>query len=345
MVFPETDWVEAKPESENLDSVKLDAALGYLAEVSGGTGTEEVTVIRNGTMVWRGEHIDRKHSIASCTKAFVGTLCGLLIDDDKCDLDDRVVGYVPHLRCNYPEYGQIRLHHFLTHTSGYNAQGGAYHTDNLDGGKTPWLANEPHFLPGTRFGYWDDAVNLSGIVLTRVAGEGICDLFRRRITEPIGIERSSFSWRHLAELDGSTVHDCAGGVSTTARAFARFGLLFLNRGNWAGVQLVNPDWIEQATTNKVSADLPLSYYTAADCRGMHGYHWWLNGIRPNGEHCFPDAPNSTFFTVGTGHNMLFVIPEWQMVIVRLGCDRPCPTVEERLGIWRTVLGRVGEALR
>jgi len=34
---------------------------------------------------------------------------------------------------------------------------------------------------------------------------------------------------------------------------------------------------------------PDSYYTASDCRGMHGFHWWLNGIRPSGERCFPDA--------------------------------------------------------
>jgi len=47
-----------------------------------------------------------------------------------------------------------------------------------------------------------------------------------------------------------------GGLRTSSRELARFGHLFLNRGNWDGRQLVSVSWIDQATTVQVPSTIP-----------------------------------------------------------------------------------------
>ena len=78
-----------------------------------------------------------------------------------------------------------------------------------------------------------------------------------------------------------------------------------------------------------------------DGRGIYGYHWWVNGIKADGERNLPDAPLGTFYRSGFNHNMIFVIPEWNMVIVRLGVDG---SPVGRIGVWNTVLKKIGEGI-
>ena len=74
-------------------------------------------------------------------------------------------------------------------TSGYDGVGGSY---DCDAGKERCDANafvppsSPVFAPGTRFMYWDEATQEYGYVLTKIAGEPLPDLLRRRVLDPIG---------------------------------------------------------------------------------------------------------------------------------------------------------------
>ena len=107
----------------------------------------------------------------------------------------------------------------------------------------------------------------------------------------------------------------AGGVKTTARELARFGLLYLNRGNWNGRQLLSASYVDQAITNQV----PVSgKYRNHDFRGRYGFYWWVNGIMATGRRPWPSAPPKTYTAHGRGCNFCFVIPEWNMVVVRMG---------------------------
>ena len=130
----------------------------------------------------------------------------------------------------------------------------------------------------------------------------------------------------LAEVDGLAVNGGSGNagrhVMISARDLARFALLFLNRGNWDGRQLLSPDWVNAATSVQVPGDLPLAQpESEIDGRGVYGLNWWCNGLRPDGSRKWPGAPEDTFSASGFNNNDLFVIPEWDMVVVRLGLDQ------------------------
>lgn len=324
MAFPGRSWEEATPESQGVNPMALREAVAYLKANTGRDGVNELVIIRQGRIVWKGPNIDKAHGVWSATKSFTSTVLGLLVDDGKCTLDTLAKDHVAALAKGY---GAVTLRHFATMTSGYRAVGDEPRGDYLHGpSPTPFVPGPPLFAPpGSKYAYWDSAMNEFGLVLTRIAGEPLRGLFKRRIADPIGMDAKKWSWGDLGKVDGIAVN-CGSGnankhVLVSAREMARFGHLFLNRGNWAGKQLISAKWVEAATSVQVPATTPeaMPGYRIQGA-GVYGLNWWVNGAKADGERLWLHAPHRTFAASGFNNNKCFVVPEWGMVIVRLGLD-------------------------
>lgn len=346
MTFPEKDWEEATPESQGIDSVKLNAAILYLKKNSGRDGVEELVIIRNGYMVWKGTNIDKVHGVWSLTKSFTSTVLGLLIDDGKATLDTLAKEYVPSMAATYPT---VTLRHFTTMTSGYYAVGDEPRGSYKHGpSPTPFKpADKPLFAPpGSKYAYWDSAMNQFANILTQIAGEPMETLFKRKVADPIGMNPSKWDWGDFGEVQGIVVNGGSGNnnkhVRISARELARLGHLFLNQGKWNGKQLLSRAWVEQATRAHVPASLLLEHLSGADGRGVYGYNWWVNGVKPNGKRRWPGAPPGTYSASGYNNNDMFVIPEWDMVIVRLGLDQTDFVITDT--IYGTFIQELGQAI-
>jgi CubicO group peptidase (beta-lactamase class C family) len=346
MVFPDKRWQETKPEAQAVDSTKLQAAVSYLKDNSGSDGVKELVIIRNGCMIWKGTDIDKMHGVWSLTKSFTSTVLGLLIDDKKATLDTLAKDYVPSLADVYPD---ITLRHFTTMTSGYYAVGDEPHGSYKHGpSDTPFEpAQKPLFKPpGSRYAYWDSAMNQFGNVLTHIANEPIEELFKKRIADPIGMDRTKWDWGDFGHVDGIVVNGGSGNsnkhIQISAHELARFGHLFLNRGKWKNKQLISTSWVDTATKAHVPALMPLEPFSGADGRGVYGFNWWVNGIKPNGKLNWPGAPPDTYAASGYNNNDMFIIPEWKMVIVRLGLDQSELAITD--ATYSTFLEKVGQAI-
>ena len=325
MTFPGKDWEEMTPESQGIDSTRLNAAISYLKNNSGRDGVKELVIVRNGYMIFKGTNIDKVHGVWSLTKSFTSTVLGLLIDDGRATLDTPAKEYVTSMAATYPT---VTLRHFTTMTSGYYAVGDKTRGNYKHGpSSTPFKpADKPLFTPpGSKYAYWDSAMNQFANVLTRIAGEPIEALFKRKIADPIRMNRGKWDWGDFGKVHGIVVNGGSGNnnkhVRISARELARLGHLFLNRGKWRGKQLISGAWVEQATRTHVPVSLPLELLSGADGRGVYGYNWWVNGIKPDGKRRWPGAPLGTYSASGYNNNDMLVIPEWNMVIVRLGLDQ------------------------
>ena len=346
MTFPGKDWEEVKPESQSIDSAKFNAAISYLKDNTGRDGINELVIIRNGYMIWKGSNIDKVHGVWSLTKSFTSTVLGLLIDDVRATLETRAKEYVSGMSSTYPA---ITLRHFTTMTSGYYAVG-----DEPRGGykhgpsSTPFKpADKPLFSPpGSKYAYWDSAMNQFGNVLTRIADEPIEVLFKRKIADPIGMNSDKWDWGDFGEVNGIVVNGGSGNgnkhIQISARELARFGHLFLNKGKWKGKQLISSAWVYQATRAQVPASLPLEDLSGADGRGVYGYNWWVNSIKHDSKRKWPGAPAGTYSASGYNNNDMFVIPEWDMVIVRLGLDQNEFPITDT--IYGTFIEKIGRAI-
>jgi CubicO group peptidase (beta-lactamase class C family) len=325
MAFPGATWEEATPQSQGIDPEKLKRAIAHLEAHTGKDGARELVIIKNGRLIWKGDNIDHVHGIWSCTKSFTSTVLGLLIEDGKCALDTRAAFVLPVMREHYPK---VTLRHFTTMTSGYRAVGDETTGSYTHGpSATPFQPNaEPLFVPGTAYAYWDSAMNQIGNVLTRLAGEPLDALFKRRIADPIGMKPSAWKWGDFGVVDGLRVNGGSGNagkhVQISARELARLGHLFLNKGRWNERQLIPEEWIREATSVQVPAATTNAWTKSGiNGPGQYGFNWWRNARGPDGQMLWPGAPADAFGASGHNNNKMFVIPSWRMVIVRLGLDQ------------------------
>lgn len=108
---------------------------------------------------------------------------------------------------------------------------------------------------------------------------------------------------HSMELETDLSGNYVGSsyVWATPRDWAKFGLLYLHKGNWNGEQILNEDWVKYTTTPTNGSD------------GVYGAQFWLNA----GGH-LPDAPEDLFLADGYQGQRVFMIPSKDMVVVRMG---------------------------
>lgn len=101
------------------------------------------------------------------------------------------------------------------------------------------------------------------------------------------------------DMSGNYVGSSYGWATT--RDWSKFGLLYLHRGNWNGMQIFDPSWADYVAKPTEGS------------KGIYGGHFWLNaGGR------YPDAPRDLYSCNGYQGQVVFIIPSKNMVIVRMG---------------------------
>ena len=88
----------------------------------------------------------------------------------------------------------------------------------------------------------------------------------------------------------------------TARDLARFGLLYLCGGTWAGREVVPRDWMKESTTS----------YSANRQTGGYGYLWWIVRSAFLPSHL---APEGSFLASGAGGHKILLVPAFDLVLV------------------------------
>ena len=140
-------------------------------------------------------------------------------------------------------------------------------------------------------------------------------------------------------------HDRPGRLAVSPRDFARFGLLYLNKGKWNGRQLISSANAARAVSEPLPNTIPRTNAGAVemipdqrtigsrrvpdnqcDHRGSYSWLWWVNGYTREGHRNWPDAPTNAFAALGHGDKRgMAVLPDLDLVIAwndtRLG-ERP-----------------------
>lgn len=120
-----------------------------------------------------------------------------------------------------------------------------------------------------------------------------------RLFTPIGMKQTSPEFDANGNLYGSSL------IYSTARDFARFGLLFLRGGKWEDKQIIDSEFIDYVRTP-----------TNAKNATHYGAHWWLSPSNKTG--LLKDGPYDSFEAHGHEGQVIMVIPSKDVVIVRLG---------------------------
>ena len=333
------DWQKASPEEYNINSTELAEALEFAKaneysgsrdlriailkgfarepfhEILGPTkkrGGPAGLILKNGYVIASWGDTRRVDMTFSVTKSFLSTVAGLAVDRQLIrSTDDLLADYIWDGTFGGAHNGKIRWKHLLQQNSDWSGElfGIKDWADRppKEGGIDDWKFRELR-TPGTVMEYNDVRVNVLAYSLTHVWRKSLPAVLKEHLMDPIG---ASTTWRWFGYdhawtvVDGVKVKSVTGGGHSGAGIFihaedmARFGLLFMNNGNWKDHQVISEAWIEEAITSSV----PHINY---------GHMWWLN---KQGEDQWPGSPETIFSAQGFGGNYIVVDRENQLVIV------------------------------
>ncbi len=204
----------------------------------------------------------------SGTKSFTSTACAFAIQEGLFTLDDYVLD---HFAADAPEnpsenLKKMKLRHLITMSMGFESPMlmGAMRPKMVekDWVKFVLRANVVH-EPGTVFQYNNAGPYLLGILIQRKTGGSLIDYLMPRLFEPLGIERPVDEKDPLGNTFG------AGGLQLNVSEFAKLGLLYLQKGQWNGRQLIPAQWTVEAGSPQIISD------QGDDEIGRHyGYLFW-----------------------------------------------------------------------
>ncbi len=120
-----------------------------------------------------------------------------------------------------------------------------------------------------------------------------------KVLEPIWSEFDAY-WL----TDGEGTELSHGGLNVCLRDFAKFGKLYLNKGNWNGKQIVSQDWFESSTHSNEEYLQPESEYSSDPGFG-YGYQWWLI-----------DGNEDEILAIGVYNQHIYINPTTNTVIVK-----------------------------
>ena len=252
--------------------VPTSALLAFL-DAAGGTLNDlhSLMVLRHGAVIaegwWAPYSAGRPHMLFSLSKSFTATAVGFAIADSLLSLDDRVVDLLPddapaEVDANL---GAMTVRHLLTMTTGHAEDTMATLTREEDNWAVSILATPVEHVPGSTFVYNSGATYLLAAILLELTGEDLLDYLTPRLLDPLGIEGAT--WEHCPRGIASG----GWGLSLATEDIALFGQLYLQRGQWNGVQVVPAAWIDASTAAQVvNGDFPVG-----DDHGHgYGYQFW-----------------------------------------------------------------------
>ena len=165
-------------------------------------------------------------------------------------------------------------------------------------------------LPGRRFSYSTATTKLLCFALQRAVGPSARDGLsfpREALFEPLGMRSAVFECSSGGRLMGGSF------VWASARDWARFGLLHLHDGVWAGRRILPEGWVDASTRPASSAPT-----------GNYGYQCWLNRGRGSAgtDRPYPALPPDTVFFQGHEGQQVALIPSAELLVLRLGATHP-----------------------
>lgn len=258
---------------------------------------------------FNGFNARAQHIWFSMTKSLVSTAFGLLVAEGKVDLQASPVKYIPELKGS--GFERVTIQQVLDHATAIdfkenytdlNSDFARFYAPALNMGWVPGAADvQPadaeiygvhdflvHFvkpdhalLPGAAFDYNSSNADLLGWLVARISGESFQDYVQQHIWAKLGAEHDAF-----IAVDRAYMPVVTGGMNTTLRDAARFGMMIRDRGQVKGEQVIPADWVDatleiddtlranMAANQKYSDDPWLAYHNM----------WWVLDDQA-GEYC------------------------------------------------------------
>ena len=290
----------------NVDYAKLNAAVNNAFDKKGikNKRTRSVIVLYKGKLIAEkytdGFTKDSKILGWSMTKSLTATYFGILQKQGKIDImkPAPIKEWANDDRKNITISDLLHMNSGLEWEEDYTKICDVTKMLFIDKDMTQSQTDKPLIAkPNNRWYYSSGTTNLlSGILRKQFkTHQEYLDFWYSSLFDKIGMNSALVE----TDMEGNFVGSSYGWATT--RDWAKFGQLYLNKGNWNGEQLFDESWAKYVATPTNTSN------------GRYGGQFWLNA----GGY-FPDVPKDMFYCSGYQGQMVAVFPSHDLVIVRMG---------------------------
>ncbi len=269
-------------------------------------------IIKDGYIAAQWGDVNQVDMTFSVTKSYLSTIAGLAADEKLiASMQDKVGDYVWDGTFAGEHNSKVSWHTLLNQSSDWSGElfGIKDWADRppKTGGLDDWKIRKFN-NPGEVMEYNDVRVNVLAYSLLNVWRKPLPQILKKKIMDPIG---ASTTWRWFGykdawvTLDGLKMKSVTGGGHSGGGVFvstldqARFGLLFLNEGQWKEKQLISKNWVEKVQQS-------------SEANKSYGYMWWLN----RGPRKWKQVDDeSIYYAAGFGGNYIVVDKTNNLLVV------------------------------
>ena len=252
-------------------------------------------IIQSGEIIsenyYNGSSDNESYNIYSVTKSFVSTLIGQMFSMGMIpDPDSSMSYFFPDsfiTEANYLE--EYTLKNALTMSTGYIEGYPDFWWDYVN---TMDLLTMNHSSPGTFF-YNNSACHINSHVIFYNSGLTPYFFAGNYLFPFLGIENP---WWFYGNTLG--INDGSANLYLNLRDMVKLGQLYLQDGFSGGNQILDSQWIEDATSPKIEVGNQLLWPELSD----YGYLWWI-----------PEYEGA-YLAYGYGGQYIAVIPQFNLVI-------------------------------
>jgi CubicO group peptidase (beta-lactamase class C family) len=279
--------------------------------------------VRHGKVIaegwWYPYRPDLKHTLYSTSKSFTSTAAGFAVSEKLFSVNDEVISF-------FPEYlpdtisdnlADMTVKDLLCMSAGQDPD-----ATFIAGRDSNWikgfLAHPVVNEPGTKFLYNSLATYMVSAIVQKVTDQKIMDYLTPRLFEPLGIK--GMDW----ETDPIGINTGGWGLRLKTEDMAKFGQLYLQKGNWIGKQILPEEWIEEATTMKIeqAPDAPQAVKDSSDWLQGYCYQFWR-------------CRHNAFRADGAYGQFIIIIPD-QDAVIAITAETPDMQDEINL-VWKYLL--------
>lgn len=258
---------------------------------------------------WDGYSKESISNSFSMAKSIVSALIGVAIREGKIkSADQPVADFLPSFREGAK--AKINIRHLLMMSSGLNWDESysnplSMTTEAYYGSDLTRIVDRLEAVeePGKTYSYKSGDTQVLGLVLQAATGKTLSAYAEEKLWKPMGAAETA-EWS-VDNPEGVEKAYCC--FFSNARDFARLGSLYMHNGIWNGDTLIAPDYVKASVT-------PHGLPTAdkGEKSNFYGYQWWV----------LPTYKGmNVFYARGILGQYVVVIPEKEVVIVRLGKKR------------------------
>ena len=309
-----------KKEFKLPSTYEFEGKVNYVDEALEYFETDGLIVLKDGNMLyenyWHNNSKDTQHISWSVAKSFLSALIGITYERGLIeDLNDPIEKYLPDFIGT--GYEGVAIKHLLQMSSGikFNEDYADFNSDinrfgrvissgtsMRDFAKT--LKNEK--TTGTYHHYVSIDTQMLAMLLVEITGKSITENLQEIWTK-IGMESDAFYM-----VDDTGMEVALGGLNATLRDYAKFGQLYLNKGNWNGEQVVPEFWVDASHYPDEDHLVPGDNPNSSDKWG-YGYQWWVPGF-----------PDTDYMASGIYNQYIYVNPELSVVIAKISSNYKFP---------------------